>query len=815
MTTIWLLLRTRLAGCDKVTVANVGGSKVEMGPISFRHALRRLRGSPARTVVIIGTLSLAIGIGTTMFAVADALLLRSVPFPNSDELAVLSMRTAHVGSSTVAQPIFAAWKGIDTFGGVEAATIEKGLVETDGGDAVLGVARVSPGLLTLLGGVRPSIGRLFTLADGDREVLITETVWRTLYAADSGIIGRSIKIDRESVIVVGVLPATFLFPSRNTVIWRATDFTSPQTAARRPLVYVRVPSGERGSQALQAATVAARSVDPQYSERWRAQAEPLAEYLSDRYYRRALPLLIAGAALLCLVLTTNAAGVMLLAVSARRREIAIRRALGASRKQILADSVSETLLLCVGSGGGGLVIAVWLVGLCRRMLDDTSLMRGLKMLEVDERAAGMGILLGVVISLGVGLAAWIAAALGGGANNAKYLRTAGEIGRERTWSNRARLLLVVGQVSLSVFLGFTSLLLVRSFLKLSTIEPGFDPSRMLVANIAFPASDFPTDATRQQAARKLRTEAEAIEGIRVATWSYGTPPGGGLTDRGVWKPVEDGVPAREMAAHRFHVEPEFFNAYDLKILAGRPLSSTDDAAATLISERLAAALWPESPAVGGRFLFEGVEHHVVGVVTEIRWPSVDQLKDLPQYYVGMGTPGPVAMLTMSCSGPCPADALIRRRLDTPGQKIRIETLYSPESVYRRDLARPVAMATFGFLIAAAALCAGAAGLFSLLAQFVADRRREFAVRACLGASRAALRTLVWRHAVSVVIPGLFFGGITAQWSSRMLAGLIVDDATHAGLWLVLSSVVTLVVIVAAWAPLRTATRVAPIELLRE
>ncbi|HXT71039.1 MAG TPA: FtsX-like permease family protein [Vicinamibacterales bacterium] len=124
------------------------------------------------------------------------------------------------------------------------------------------------------------------------------------------------------------------------------------------------------------------------------------------------------------------------------------------------------------------------------------------------------------------------------------------------------------------------------------------------------------------------------------------------------------------------------------------------------------------------------------------------------------------------------------------------------------------MATFGLLISAVALCAGTAGLFSLLAQFVADRRREFAVRACLGASRAALRLLVWRQAFSVVLPGLSLGGLGAHWSSQRLAGLVIDDVPRATLWLVLSLVVTLVVVV-AWVPLRAATRIAPIERLRE
>jgi hypothetical protein len=351
-------------------------------------------------------------------------------------------------------------------------------------------------------------------------------------------------------------------------------------------------------------------------------------------------------------------------------------------------------------------------------------------------------------------------------------------------------------------------------LSLAIIEPGFNPSTMVVARINFPSSDFPTDATRQAAVNRLRADAEAISGVRVATWSYGMPPGGGITDTGAWQTVEGGV-SRVMSAHRLYVEPEFFDAYGLRILAGRSFAATDDPTATMVSERLAAALWPGGQAVGQRFLFEGAEKYVVGVVTEVRYPSLAELTDLPQYYLRMATPGSVPMLTMACMGPCPNDAVVRRHLKATDPRIRIQSVYKPELVYRRELSGPAAMATFGSLIAAVALCAGVAGLFSVLAQFVADRRREFAVRACLGASRGALRLLVWRQAAWVVVPGLLLGGFAAQWSLVRLAGLIVDGTSAAALWLALSVVVTLVVVVAAWVPLRTATRIAPIELLRE
>lgn len=781
-------------------------------PNAIKNACRQLRRTPWRSAAILGTLSLAIGMATTMVAVVDALLVRPVPFPNAHELAVLSLRNGLLGSGAASQPMFSAWKNLENLGAVEGAVADRTLVETEGGGAAATVARVSPGLLTLLGGVHPIAGRLFLSNESSGRILISETLWESTFARRVDIIGQAVRIDGERLEVVGVLPATFRFPSRSTTIWRVTDFADPQTT-QRPIVYVRLAADARRQLALEVATEAARRAAPQYSEKWRAEAEPLADYLGDRYYRRAVPLLAGGVALLCIVLATNAAGLMLLAVLGRRREIAICHALGASRRRMLVDFASETLLISIASIAGGLFISVWLVELCRTTLDAASLMRGLNTVTLDSRSITMAFAFGFATSAIVGLSTWFAARIDGKASDFIQLRVSGAVGIAGGPATRAREALVLAQVSLVTFLGFTALLLVRSFVTLSAIEPGFDPSGMQVAHVGFPAAAFPTEELRLQAARSLRTEAETIPGVRGATWSYGTPPGGGITDTGLWTPLDSANPSREFSAHRFYVEPDFFAVYDLKLAAGRAFLSSDSAMATVISERLAASLWPGEDPVGRRFLFEGAEKTVIGVVKEVRWPTLGELKDVPQYYQRLVFPG--AMLTMACAGPCPSETLIRQRLHSASRGARVGSIHQPSALYRQELAKPVAMATFGLAISVVAICAGAAGLFSLLAQFVAVRRREFAIRACLGAPRGALRSIVWRQALVVVAPGLLLGALGAQWSSRALTGLVTSEGSAITLWAAIASIVAMLVVCAAWAPLRAASRIAPIELLRE
>jgi putative ABC transport system permease protein len=476
-------------------------------------------------------------------------------FFTEKELAVLSLRNGPMGSGAASQPMFSAWKGLELLGAVEGAATERSLVEGDGGGAAATVARVSPGLLTLLGGVHPIAGRLFAADETSGRVLIGEALWETMFTRRVDIIGQTIRIDGERLEIVGVLPAAFRFPTRGTAIWRATDFSDPRTT-QRPIVYVRLAADARRPLALDAATIAARSAAPQYSERWHAEAEPLSDYLGDRYYRRAVPLLAGGVALLCIVLATNAAGLMLLAVLACRREVAISQALGASRGRMLADSAAETLLTCLGSIAGGLLISVLLVELCRTTLDAASLMRGLNTIELGSRAVFVAFAFGFATSVIVGMSVWFAARVDGKAPDFGQLRASGAMGTAGGHTTRAREVLVLAQVSLVTFLGFTALLLVRSFATLSAIDPGFDPAGMQVAHVAFPAAAFPSEELRLQAARSLRAEAEAIPGVGGVTWSYGTPPGGGITDTGLWTPLDSAGPSKEFSAHRVYVEPE-------------------------------------------------------------------------------------------------------------------------------------------------------------------------------------------------------------------------------------------------------------------
>jgi hypothetical protein len=305
-----------------------------------RHAGRGLKRHPGFAVAAIGMLGLGIGITTAMFTVVDSLILRPVPFRDPDQLAFVYMGSDRGGRTTVAPAVLRAWQESPAFEGAESAVPDTAVVDVNGAVVARGIARVTPGLFELLGDVRPIRGRLFDAAEveaglSDR-VLLSEDLWRTLYNSDPALIGGTVTIDREPMVVVGILPADFRFPSSDTVIWRAVDVDAMPSslAGELPMAYVRFASDLPREDALRLAMEAARAADGRNAD-LRPRTESLAGMVLDSYYQRAVPLLAGGVVLVFLVLCANVSSLMLAQVTARHREFSVRAALGASRHRLM------------------------------------------------------------------------------------------------------------------------------------------------------------------------------------------------------------------------------------------------------------------------------------------------------------------------------------------------------------------------------------------------------------------------------------------------------------------------------------------------
>ncbi|RPI56825.1 MAG: hypothetical protein EHM55_03970, partial [Acidobacteria bacterium] len=278
-------------------------SSIESWLQDLRFAFRTHRRSPGFTLVAVLTLALGIGVATSMFTLIDALVLRPVPFPRPDDLALVFMGGPTGGRATVAPAVLRAWRNSPAFAGVEAAVPDTALIEANGTVAARGIAHVTPRLFGLLGGVRPVRGRLFDETDGrpgaDDRVLLSEDLWRTLYHSDASLVGRRVVIDGESLLVVGILPSEFRFPRWDTVIWKALDFAAVPTTqpSSFPMAYVRFAAGRPRADALRMATEAASAADAR-NAKLVPKIRPVAAI--DPYYERAVPLLAGGVMLVFL-----------------------------------------------------------------------------------------------------------------------------------------------------------------------------------------------------------------------------------------------------------------------------------------------------------------------------------------------------------------------------------------------------------------------------------------------------------------------------------------------------------------------------------
>lgn len=776
-----------------------------------RYAARSIGCQPWAFMVAVSMLGLAIGITSAMFAIVDALILRPVPFKDPDRLAHIYMGSEHGGPTTVAPAVFRAWKSCPAFAAAEAARSDTALIAIDGGVALRGIARVTPGVFDLLGGIRPVRGRLFDASEGrpgsDDRVLLSEDVWRALCHSDPALVGRSIMVDGRPMVVVGILPSEFRFPSWNTVIWRAASFED-----ERPVVYVRFAPKVPSADALRMATTAAREADARNARLW-AQPRPLAGLVLDEYYQRAVPLLSGGVVLLFLVLCANVSSLLLGGLLARAREFATRSALGAPRSRLVRQAFLES----AGVGTGGLVAGIgigWaLVSVSRAFLPEVFLMRSLNPLNIDLRALGVTSIAGVVATLAAGL---LPAFIGTRIDISRSLRLAVRSGTGTTGARNATRALVVSQIALSCTLLLGATLLVRSFANLMTADRGLDTRQIMVAMVEMPSASFPTEASRATAARALEEQARALPGVRYATWSYGVPPGGGAISFGDWVSDAPGANPVHLEINRFFIGSDFFSLYGIPILRGRSFQASDAPGAVLVGERFAHALWPGMDPVGRSFSFEKAQFHVVGLVREIHYPSLDRKLDRPQIYQPFGGVSSLAMLSLRCGGNCPDTALVWQRLAAAQLGVQVVEAGALENAYFRELARPRAAAALAFAFAATALIAAAAGLFSLLSYGVTRRRHEFGIRAAIGASPADIRRLVLRDGLAVALTGIGIGTFTGLSLARVVASLQYDvTMTDPLSCAIVISMLALAIAGASWRPTQEAVRTDPALLLRE
>ncbi len=811
-----------------------------------RYGLRVLWKNPGFTAVVVSTLALGIGANTAIFSVVDAVLLRPLPFPHPERIVLVrddlaGRQMENVGMSV--PELKDLQQAGDVFEEVSGVwPVDANVTGSDRPERVELLA-VSANYFTLLG-ASARLGRVFgprDYAEGFGEgVVISDGLWRRMFGSDPNVLGRRIYADTDAYTVIGVMPPGFRHPGRtlrdDVEVWANAGFVGlpfgnpPRNVRMLPGAIARLRPGVNVAQAQSRVDSLVTSLREQFPKEYPAQAGwavrllPAQESLVGGA-RATLLVLLGAVGLVLLIGCVNIANLMLARSTARRREMAIRTALGASRRRLLMQLLTESVLLSLTGGAVALLAVVWLLDVLVRVVPAD-------IPRLHEVGLDGGVLLFVfAVSLLTGVLFGLAPALQASrpdltAGLKEGAKGSGSRGR------RFRGALVVAEVALSLVLMIAAGLLLRSFERLMEVDAGFDPRGVLMARIWLPVPNNPElDAYREPAkraafVREVLRRVQALPGVRYAAVGAGNGvPFLGPHFNGILT-VEERADsdAAQPTAQFSAVTPDYFRALGTPLVRGRFFAESDTLEAqpvALVDEAAARRFWPGEDPVGRRFKL-GVPASkapwmtVVGVVGNIKTEGFDQ-PDQPHLYtcVFQNVGYAMAVYLKVEGDPKALTQALRREVQAVDPNLPVFGERTMEDVVSDSLARRrFALQVVGAFGALALLLAGV-GVYGVVAYSVSQRTREIGIRLALGASSGSILRWVFGQGMRLTLAGLGFGLVGALALTRALGGLLygvsaADPVTYAGLAALLAAVALL----ACYVPARRATRVDPMVALR-
>ncbi len=798
----------------------------------LRFAFRSLLRSPGFTAAVILTLALGIGATTAIFGILDAVLFRPLPYADAGRLAMVWEHDRFSGTERepASVPDYYDFRARSRAFAELAAFQERqaSMAGSDGEARQLSLGAAGHQLFPLLG-VRPLLGRVFGEAE-DREgaapvMVLGEGLWRDRFGGSPEVLGSTVRLDGVPHTVVGVVPATLDLPREDTNAWvpLALGPASSPRSLHNVTVVGRMRPGVTPRAAQREMTALAARLEaenPGENHGRGVTVEPLHEALFGTV-RTPLLLLLGASALVLLVACVNVANLLLVRGAGRTREVAIRAALGATRRRLARQLLVESLLLSLLGGAAGVAIAAWgtelLVGLAPAGVPR------LHEVGMDGRALAVGLLVALATGCLFGLVPVLQARR---VDPQAGLRADGGRGASAALgAARARRGLVAVEVALSVVLVVGAGLLVHSLWRLQRVDPGFRTENVLRASFVLPASRYPQSydvyprwdaVTAFQ--RELLERARGLPGVRSAALASHHPLAPGFTNSFVIEGREDEAADQAEIPLRA-VSPEYFATVGVPLLRGRLLAPRDDAdapAVLLVNEAAARRFFPGADPVGKRIAFWGTSREIVGVVGNERFHGVAADAPPAAYPPLAQTPMAAATLLLRAAGdPAALVPALRgavRGLDAEVALYEMETL---DRTLSRSISQPRFTTALLGTFAALALLLAVIGVYGVLSYAVAQRTREIGIRVALGARRGEIVRLVVGQGMAPVLAGLALGLAAAFAGSRLLSGILFEVApTDPLAFTVVVPVLGAASLLAAWLPARRAASVDPMTALR-
>ena len=799
----------------------------------LRYAIRGLRRNPGFAATAIVSLALGIGASIAVFTLADNLLLRPLPYSDPDQLTMVWEVSPPGNSRNLVSPAnYLDWKSQNNVFGSMAVFGERPAAFADGVRVEeLQEQFMSADLLPMLG-VQPFRGRLFTAAEdlpgAPNVVLISYRVWQSWFAGEDSAIGRTVQVRSQPATIIGVMPPGFYFRNRNVDLWDAVGLDPARDyrkdAGRYLMSVARMKNGVTRNQAQTRMSGLARRLQadyPQFNTRWAVNVEPLRDSLvSD--VRTSVLVLLGAVVLLLAVACANVANLLLARYTSRRREMAVRAALGADRGRLVRQLITESVVLGLAGGGLGVVLARWaVVGLLA--LAPLDLSRNIA-ISVDYRivlfAVGVPVLTGILFGLAPGLVASRADLTAGlrqdcGARGASAASVGG--------TGRLRAGLVVAEVALSVILLAGAGLLLRSLIGLQGVDPGLNPARLLTFRVQIPEARYPEPVRRTQFFTRALEQLARLPGVEsVSAVSYlpFNPSGAAGTDLAIaGRPPAK--PGEAPVATIRTVMPGYFRTVGIQLKRGRVFTAADNTPDSpyrfIVSQAFVEKYMSGEEPLGRQISVDMDDKNpfgeIIGVVGDVKEDALDRDPAPTVYYIHAHLPytGMVFVLRTVVRN----EGAVRRVIHDIDPAQPVAQMQTMDTIVRETFARQTfsALLLDGFSLVS--LLLAAIGIYGVLAYSVTERTRELGVRVALGADPSRILKLVLGSGMRVVLVGALVGTGGALALTGLLKSLLFGVKAHDPATFVMVPVVLIAVaLVAAWLPARRASRLAPVDALR-
>ena len=801
----------------------------------MRYALRMMRKSPAFTAVAVLTLALGIGANTAIFSVVNALVLQPLPVADPAHLVAISASSVSRGLNgyNISLASYEALRDQShLLSGVAAYGFDSLVLTGTDVPEQLAAARVSPNYFEVMG-TRPMLGRGFEQAEGiagGRPVaLISYQLWQKRFAGDRAIIGRAIPLDQEMYTVIGVLPPEYPFPAPGNDLWitrlmrygglqpeqiaQGAGFLNP--VARLAPGATLAAAGEE----VQAIHVRYRESHPRAPDAnfdSRLTLQPLQESITVGI-RPTLIILTGAVGLVLLIACTNVAALLLARATARAKDIALRAALGASRRRIVTQLLWESLLLSGAGAVLGVALAAWGVSWLVKA-DAGNNLPGFQPIGVNLPVLAFTAAVALLTGAAFGL---IPALQVSRPDLNDILRDAGRGSTGGGARHRLRGVLVIAQIGLSVVLLIGAGLLIESFHRVQDLKLGFDPRHTLTARLTFSPGRYPDGPRRFEFVHELMRRFENEAGVSSVAVSQTVP-----TAFPVLSPVlAEGQPfvvlGQRPLAQWCGAAPGYFRTMGIPLLSGRDFTWADDAQAprvVIVNQSLAERFWPGENPLGKHVTFTRfqVPFEVVGVVGDTRGSSLEAAPPMQMYSsYGQWTWQRVSLTLRTPGNPMALARLLATEVASVDRDMAVTQVQTMENIVANAMLqrRETMYLIAGF--AALALVLAVIGLYGVIAYSVAQRTAEIGIRQAIGAQRADILRMVMGHGLRLSVAGVALGAMAAGALTRLMGRLLFHvSATDPATFVVIAAIFLAVGLGASFVPAWRATRIDPLEALR-